>query len=224
VAMDTDIRSTPSTRRTVVSAAVPPAAAIFVFGVIYGSLARPLMGAALTILSSLLIFSGSVQFTLAAFVAAGAGAGALVAGAMTLNMRNLVLGAVLRPRLSVGPLRRAGLGWFLTDEAAGLALTSEDDAATVLLTSGAMFYISWVLGTVVGVLGASLEGLQAIAGSVFPVLFIGLAALAATTRSIVIRAFAAASLTAVVGLSFPDITGVAAVVFAILVALPGRTT
>src|SRR5918996_1501121 len=115
--------------RTILAAASPAAAAIIVFGVIYGSLARPLIGVTATILSSLLIFSGSVQFTIAALLSAGTGPGALVAGSVTLNLRNLVLGAVLRPRVNLGPLRRAGLGWFLTDEAAGLAVAAEKDTA-----------------------------------------------------------------------------------------------
>src|SRR5918996_6062504 len=141
--------------RTILAAASPAAAAIIVFGVIYGSLARPLIGVTATILSSLLIFSGSVQFTIAALLSAGAGPGALVAGSVTLNLRNLVLGAGLRPRVNLGPLRRAGLGWFLTDEAAGLALASEEDTAGILLISGVTFYLAWQTGTVLGLLGAS---------------------------------------------------------------------
>jgi predicted branched-subunit amino acid permease len=207
--------------RSTVLAALAPAAAIFVFGVIYGSLARPLMDPFRTILSSLLIFSGSVQFTIVAFLSAGAGAGALVAGAMTLNLRNLVLGAVLRPRVQQSPARRAALGWFLTDEAAGLALASDDDATSILLISGGMFYLAWIVGTIVGVLGASVEGVRSIAESVFPVLFIGLAAVACTSRSIALRALIAAGLTAGIAFLWPGVAGVAAVVTAIGVALPG---
>src|SRR5918999_3047766 len=108
-------------QRPPIAAIAAPAAAIFVFGVIYGSLARPLMGIGYTMLSSLFIFSGAVQFTIAALLSAGAGAGALVAGSVTLNLRNLLLGAVLRPRIDQGRLQRAGLAWFLVDESAGLA-------------------------------------------------------------------------------------------------------
>jgi predicted branched-subunit amino acid permease len=207
-------------RRTILAAA-SPAAAIGVFGVIYGSLARPLMGTTATILSSLLIFSGSVQFTIAALLSAGAGAGALVAGSVMLNLRNLVLGAVMRPRVRLGPLPRAGLGWFLTDEAVGLALTSKEDTAKTLLISGAIFYLAWQVGTVLGLLGASVEGVHSIAEAVFPVLFIGLAALSCSSRSIAVRAGVAALLTIGVELTWPGSRGVTAVVAAIAVSVPG---
>jgi branched chain amino acid efflux pump len=207
--------------RTIFAAAAPPAAAIAVFGVIYGSLSRPLIGVPATILSSVLIFSGSVQFTIAALLSAGAGTGALIAGSVTLNLRNLVLGAVLRPRINLGPLRRAGLSWFLTDEATGLALTSEEDAARTLLVSGTSFYLAWQVGTVLGLLGASVEAVHAIAEAVFPVLFIGLAALSCSSRSIAVRAAVAAGLTMGLGVLWPAGRGVAAVVAAIAVSLPG---
>jgi predicted branched-subunit amino acid permease len=203
-------------------AAAAPAAAIFVFGVIYGSLARPLLGAGATMLSSLLIFSGAVQFTLAGLLAAGAGAGALVGGAMTLNLRNLVLGAVLRPRIQTPRTKRAGLAWFLTDESVGLALASGTDAARTLLASGATFYLSWQAGTALGLLGASVEGVQSAAEAVFPVLFIGLAALTCPSLSIAIRALVAAAATAAAVTLWPGSRGVAAIVAAVAVALPGR--
>ncbi len=110
--------------KRIVLAALPPAAAIAVFGVIYGSLIGPEIGTTATMVSSLVIFSGSVQFTLAALLASSAGVGALIAGAATLNLRNLVLGAVMRPRIAGGPAKRAGMARFLTDEAVGLTLAS----------------------------------------------------------------------------------------------------
>jgi predicted branched-subunit amino acid permease len=205
-----------------IAAIAAPAVAIFVFGVIYGSLARPLMGAGSTMLSSVFIFSGAVQFTIAALLSAGAGAGALLAGAITLNLRNLLLGAVLRPRIDRGPIQRAGLAWFLVDESAGLALTTGADTARTLFSVGATFYLSWQAGTVVGLLGASVEGVQTAAEAVFPVLFIGLAALACSSSSIAVRAAVAAGITAAIAFAWPGGRGVTAVVAAIAVAIPGR--
>jgi predicted branched-subunit amino acid permease len=60
------------------------------------------------------------------------------------------------------------------------------------------------------------------AGAVFPVLFIGLAALAATRRSTIVRAVAAAGLTAALALAVPDLRMVAPVIASVVVALPGR--
>lgn len=172
-------------------------------------------------LSSLLIFSGAVQFTIAGLLSAGAGVGALMAGSVTLNFRNLLLGAVLRPRVEGGPIRRAGLAWFLVDESAGLALASGTDAARTLFASGAIFYVAWQAGTMLGLLGASVEGVRSAAGAVFPALFIGLAALSSSSRSIAVRAVLAAGLAAGAALLWPGGRGVVAVVASITVAIPG---
>ena len=204
-------------------AAAAPAAAIFVFGVIYGSLARPLLGVAGTVLSSMFVFSGSVQFSTAGLLTVGAGAPSLVGAALALNLRNLVLGAVMRSRIEQGPVARAGLAWFLTDEAVGLALASGADAARTLVFSGATFYVVWVAGTVLGLLGASVEGVRSAAEAVFPVLFIGLAALSCPSWSVAARAVVAAAATAVALVLWPASQGVAPVLAAILVAVPGRS-
>jgi predicted branched-subunit amino acid permease len=203
-------------------AAVPAAAAIAVFGVIYGSLARPELGIAGTLLSSLLIFSGSVQFTLAALLASGAGIPALLLGATTLNLRNLALGAVMRPRVRGSRLRRAAYGWFLTDEAVGLAVVSEREPSRTLVISGALFYVSWQVGTLLGVMGASLDQLAQTASAVFPVLFIGLAAMAAASWSIAARSLCAAILAGVAALLWPGSEAVIAVAVAIAAAVPER--
>ena len=202
-------------------ASASPAAAIFVFGVVYGALARPHLGVGGTLLASALIFSGSVQFTVLALLTSGAASVAMLAGAAALNLRNIVLGAVLRPRLGGTTTRRAGLGWFLTDEAAGLALVSKQDAARVLMFSGAVFYLSWVVGTALGIAGASIDGLQEPASAVFPVLFIGLAAMSCTSRANALRAVVAAVGAALMAWAFPGTEGVAAVVAAILASIPG---
>lgn len=209
-------------RPAVLAVALPPAIAIVVFGIIYGSLAQPLLGGWATMLSSLLIFSGAVQFTVAGLLSSGAGAGALVAGSVTLNLRNLLLGAMLRPRVDGGPVKRAGLAWFMVDESAGLALAAGPDAARTLFASGALFYIAWQIGTMVGLLGASVEGVQSAAAAVFPVLFVGLAALSSSSRSIAARAVLAAGLAAGAALLWPGGRALAAVAVAVAVALPGR--
>jgi predicted branched-subunit amino acid permease len=54
------------------------------------------------------------------------------------------------------------------------------------------------------------------------VLFIGLASLAATRRSHVVRAGAAAALTAAVAVWLPGLRMLAPVIAGVLVALPGR--
>lgn len=85
--------------RPVVLTMLPLALAIFVFGAIYGVLARPLAGPWLTMLSSAIIFSGACQFSIAGLGAAASPL-SVIALALTLNMRHILLGAVLRPRKS----------------------------------------------------------------------------------------------------------------------------
>jgi predicted branched-subunit amino acid permease len=209
--------------RAILLTATPAAAAVGVFGVIYGSLARPLVGTTITVLSSLLIFSGTVQFTIAGLLAAGASPASLIMGAFTVNLRNLLLGAMLRPHVHLDAPRRAGVAWFLLDETAGFALAQRKHATRTMLVSGALLYVSWQIGTVVGLLGAAVEGIASAAEAVFPVLFIALSALSWTSRSAVVRAAAAAILTAVILAVWPQGLGVAAVVAALAVAIPGRS-
>jgi len=217
--------SSESTRviRGILITSLPAAAAIAVFGTLYGAAAQPLIGTPLTIASSMFVFSGALQFALVGLLSAGAGAPALLLTAGTLNLRHVVMGAVLRPRIGGSRLRRAGLAFTLLDETFGFAVAAPEEAGAerTLFVSGIVCYIAWQIGTVVGVLGAGLSGVEKLADAVFPVLFIGLASLAATTRTLVLRAFAAAALTATVALFLPDIRSLAPVIAGVLVALPG---
>lgn len=207
--------------------------AVGVFGVLYGAAARPLIGEAWTIAASVFVFSGALQFAMVGLLAAGAGAPALLVTALILNLRHLVLGAVIRPWLGPSRFKRAAQAWFLLDESfgfavaaatrPGLSITERTAAAQrTLVVTGIACYVAWVLGTVLGVIGAEAPALEGFAGAVFPVLFIGLAALAARSRSIVVRAVGAAALTALIAVLLPDIRALAPVVAGVLVSLPGH--
>jgi predicted branched-subunit amino acid permease len=152
----------------------------------------------------------------------------LLLTALVLNLRHLVLGAALRSRFESGPLGRAGLAFFLVDETFGFAIAAGNavEPAAVgrttertLLVAGLTLHVAWLAGTLVGVLGGGLTAVERAAGAIFPVLFIGLAA---TRRSHVIRALAAAVLTALVAWLLPGLRMLAPVVAGVLVALPGR--
>lgn len=207
--------------KKILIASAAPAAAIFVFGVIYGSLAGPEIGPLTTMLSSLLIFSGAVQFTVIALVSGGAGAVTLVAGSAALNLRNLVLAAVVRPRIDAPPLKRGMIGWFLNDEATGLALTVDEDSSKVLVVAGTLFYSVWQAGTALGLAGASLESLRDAASAVFPVLFIALAAATRPSKSVILRAVGAALAAGLASWLWPGSQGIAAVAAAVAVSIPG---
>jgi predicted branched-subunit amino acid permease len=170
---------------------------------------------------SLLVFSGSLQFTVVGLLATGAGAAAILVTAVALNARHVVMGAIVRHRLDLSAWRRALLGWFLIDESFGLAVSSGRRAAVVLLVSGLMFFVAWQAGTALGVLGAQVVGLEGLASAVFPVLFIGLAALTARDRASATRAVVASVAVVVGSLVLPPIAPFVPILAAIAVALPG---
>lgn len=201
------------------------------FGSLYGAAARGFLGAPLTLASSLLVYSGALQFALVALLGAGATTAPLLLTALVLNLRHLVLGAALRSRFESGRLRRALLAFFLVDETFGFAIAAGNVAAPravgtaterTLLYSGLTLYVAWLVGTVVGVLGGGLAAVEGMAGALFPVLFIGLASMAASRPSHAVRALAAALLTAAVALLLPDLRMLAPVIAGVIVALPGR--
>lgn len=203
-------------------AVLPIALAIAVFGTIFGAMSRPVLGPGLTIAASALIWSGVVQFSVVGLLMAGASPTAVLVTALAVNVRNPLLGAILRPHLRTTPLRRAVLSWFLIDETVGLALASPERVEQTLAVSGVVCYLSWLAGTVVGVGGGALAELQPVAEAVFPALFVGLAALAASTRDLVIRSLAAAALTLAIAYLVPALRGVGPVLAALAVAYPGR--
>lgn len=210
---------------------LPAAAAVAVFGSLYGAAARVYLGVPLTLVSSVIVYSGALQFALVALLGAGATLLPLLLTAVVLNLRHLVLGAALRSRFESGPLGRALLAFFLVDETFGFAIAAGNaveprvvGATTerTLLVTGLTLWIAWLVGTVVGVLGGGLAAVESVAGAIFPVLFIGLASLAVTRPSHVARAVAAAVLTAAVAVLLPDARMLAPVIAGVLVALPGR--
>ncbi|HEY7847457.1 MAG TPA: AzlC family ABC transporter permease [Candidatus Limnocylindria bacterium] len=218
-----------SALRTVAMAA-PAAVAIAVFGVLYGAAARPLIGPELTMLSSVVVFSGATQFTMIGLVAAGAGGAAILATVALLNVRHLLMGAVLRPSLGPSRLKRALLAWFLLDESFGFTMVAAERtppgaarievAERTLLITGLCCYGAWLIGTALGILGAGVQGLEELSIALFPVLFIALAALTARTLSLAARAVVAAAITAVMAFVLPDLRALAPVVAGLLVAIP----
>lgn len=203
--------------------AVPLALAIAIFGTIYGAVARPLLGIAPAVLSSALIFSGAVQFAVLGLLLGGAPPLALLLTALTLNLRNVVLGAVLRSRITASPLKRAGLSWFLIDETVGLAVQRKRNSARILLIAGVLCYLAWTTGTLVGIFGAAVGGLRGMAEALFPVLFVGLATISARDRGTGIRAIIAALVAVVLVKLWPAARGLVPVIAALIVAIARKT-
>lgn len=202
-------------RVSVISAAVPVAAAIGVFGVAYGAAAGPVLGTPLTVISSLIIFSGVAQFTMVALLAAGATPVAVLGAVATLALRHLPLGAVLQPVLTAGRARRALVAPFLLDETTGLALTVDGRAERTLAVSGGFAYAAWVGGTVAGLAGGTIASFESAAAALFPVLFVGLAALTSQTRSDTGRAALAGAASIVLLLAWPAAGALGAIAVAV---------
>lgn len=205
-----------STERTsILVDALPVATAIGVFGVIYGATSATVIGPAMTVASSLLLFSGAAQFTMVGLLDAGAAVAGVVAAVSVLSLRHLPLAAIVLPRLDVGRPRRMLLAFVLLDETAGLAVASPRSAARTMAVVGGAAYAAWVLGTVAGVLGADLLAAAPLAGVVFVILFIGLSGLTCRTRADVGRAAAAAALTVPVLIVAPAAGALGAIAVAV---------
>jgi predicted branched-subunit amino acid permease len=200
--------------------AAPLAAAIAVFGMIFGAAASVQMDVALALGMSLLIFSGTLQFATLGLLASGAGAAAIVLTAIALNARHVVLGAILRPRLGGSARRRALLAWFMLDESFGLAIAAGQRAPLVLLASGLLFFAAWLAGTALGLFGARLVAVEGLAAALFPVLFVGLSAITARGRAGALRAVLAAALAVGLALLLPDLYAFVPIIAALAVALP----
>jgi predicted branched-subunit amino acid permease len=206
----------------VTAAALPVAAAIGVFGVFYGAVAHPVLGGELTVASSMAMFSGAAQFTMVALLASHATVGAVVVAVVPLALRHIPLGALVQDRLAPSRVRRAVLSsLFLTDETVGLALTQRAPAARTMAITGGLAYIAWVTGTAAGVAGASVGGAGEAADALFPVLFIGLAAVTASTWRDAVLAAGAGAAAAVLLIAAPAAGVLGAVAAAIVVAWVG---
>lgn len=204
-------------------AALPVAAAIGVFGVVYGAAAGPVLGPALTVVSSVVTFSGAAQFTLVALLAAGAAPAGVLGAVGMLALRHIPLGAVLRSRMTAGRRTRTVLSWFLIDETTGLALSRAEPPERTMAITGAFAYVAWLAGTITGVIGGSaaahsVGAIEPLAAAVFPVLFIGLAALTASARSDAARAAIAGGASVGLLMIWPDAGALGAVAAAIIVA------
>ncbi|MFP3915312.1 MAG: AzlC family ABC transporter permease [Actinomycetota bacterium] len=208
--------------RELATASVSVGAAITVFGAVYGATAAPLLGGRLTLVSSVLVFSGAAQFTMVALAANGAGTAAILGAVTLLGLRHLPLGALVRQRITSGRGRRAFLSWFLVDETASLSISLGHPAERTLLISGVVAYLAWLGGTAVGVAGVSVAAVEPLAEVLFPVLFVGLAALTAADRDDVLRAVGAALATGAVIWLWPQAGAPAAVAMALGMAVPRR--
>jgi 4-azaleucine resistance transporter AzlC len=161
-------------------AGLPFAVATFVLGVSFGVLARSLgWGILAPIVFSVIAFSGSAQFAVAAVLGAGGGAVAAILAAVLLNARFGPMGVAVAPYLKGGPVRRALEGqavvdasWALASRGAGRFEREFMIGATI--PQGA----AWISGTAIGAVGGDFIGDPARLGLdvIFPAFFLALLA------------------------------------------------
>jgi 4-azaleucine resistance transporter AzlC len=202
-------------------AAMPFALATFVLGVSFGMLARSLGWETVApIVFSVIAFSGSAQFAVAAVLGDGGGAFAAVVAAVLLNARFGPMGLAIAPYLKGGPLRRALEGQAVVD--ASWALASRGGGRfdrEFMMGATAPQLAAWVGGTVVGVLGGNLVGDAEQLGldAVFPAFFLALlAGELGSARTRVVALIAAVLALALVPFVPPGVPVIAACAAALL--------
>jgi len=133
-----------------------------------------------TQLLSLFLYAGTAQFAFADLFGKEAGALAIVATVLFLNLRHVLYGLSVNRWLPGSPSpRRTVVAFFLSDESFGL---SEGQARRgrpsgwFLTGAGVSLYVSWNLATLVGVVAGELVDIPEDVGLafVFPLTFVAL--------------------------------------------------
>lgn len=137
-------------------AMVPLWLGVIPFSLAYAVTAR---GAGLSVVEtqalSLFVFAGSAQVSAAGLFGAGAGGLSIVLTTFLLNVRHVLYGLSLTRTV---PLTRAQVpvaGFFLTDEAFGVAIARGARTFPTLLGTELSLFVTWNLGTLVGALSAA---------------------------------------------------------------------
>ncbi|MGC7880000.1 AzlC family ABC transporter permease [Desulforudis sp. 1031] len=134
---------------------VPIALSVFAYGLVFGVLARQAgLSLAESVLMSGLVFAGASQFAVLGLWASPLPIGTIVLTTAIINLRHLLMGAVLYPWFSrLRPAAAYLTSFFIVDES--WALTMGEHArgcrdAAFLLGSGIALFLAWVGATVAG--------------------------------------------------------------------------
>ena len=138
-------------------------ASVFVYGVVFGVLARQ-AGLALleAVLMSGLVSAGASQFMALGMWASPLPAVAIVLATLVVNLRHLLMGAALQPWFARLPAHTAyGSVFFMGDESWALTLgefTRGGRDAAFLIGSGLVLFVGWVAATGTGWLAGAVVG------------------------------------------------------------------
>jgi predicted branched-subunit amino acid permease len=167
----------PTTYRDGVRLGAPFALAAGLAGVSFGIVAEPVMGATAAIVMSVFVFAGAAQFGATAVLASGGSPVTAILAGIMLNARYLPMGVAIAGSLTGGPLSRAIQGQAMVDASwAAAHLGGGRFDKRLMIGATIPQYPAWVLGTVVGVIGAnSLSDPGALGlDAIFPAFFLGL--------------------------------------------------
>ena len=146
-------------------------------GVTFGVLAAPILGALPAIVMSAVVWSGGAQFGALTVLTGGGGVGLAAGTGLLANARFVPMGIGFAPSVSGSPVRRALAAILVVDASFALAHRGEGRFdPEVVVWSAPLQYAGWVLGTVVGALGASTLADPSSWGLdvLFPVFYLGL--------------------------------------------------
>jgi 4-azaleucine resistance transporter AzlC len=167
-----------SSRRDGFRRILPIAVAVPLFAVSFGVLARAEgMGIAAPILMSATTFAGSAQFAVVSILDGGGGAVAAIVAALLLNARYAPIGISVASLFRGSRARRLAEAQLIVDES--WAVSARGDGTFdrgILLGAGLTLYVTWVLGTALGVVGGGFLGDPETLGldAAFPALFLAL--------------------------------------------------
>jgi 4-azaleucine resistance transporter AzlC len=198
-----------------------------VLGISFGVLARSLgWGILAPIVSSIIIFSGSAQFAVAAVLGAGGGVAAAILAAILLNARFGPMGVAVAPYLKGGPLRRALEGQAVVDSSWALASRGGGRFEREFMIGATIPQgVAWIVGTAIGALGGNFIGDPERLGLdvIFPAFFLVLLAEELRDRrAVAVAVIAAALALALVPVAPPGVPVIAACAAALL-GLLGRS-
>jgi 4-azaleucine resistance transporter AzlC len=134
---------------------IPVALGVFVYGLVFGVLARQAALSPLeAVLMSGLVFAGSSQFVALGLWSVPVPVVPIVLTTLVVNLRHILLGAALRPWFRGVPARVAYPAlFFMADEDWALTMSSFADGgndAAFLLGSGLTLYVAWLAATATG--------------------------------------------------------------------------
>ena len=133
------------------------------FGVIFGAYALEMnLGFEGTQGFSIFIFAGSSQFVGASLYGQGTSLIVLAVTTFFINLRHLLYGASLGPRLlNVSPIERLMMSFFLTDESFAIVSRFTRVKARYYWGAALAMYVNWQIWTLIGfTLGSYLKGIS----------------------------------------------------------------